>query len=173
MSFKSYPYTAFYAARVFENLDRITVCEDTGFTLKRMENLELGKGNPPGIDEIISLENYYDNGILKEYFVNLLNEGGQYQPMPRKVVESTKLEKYIALDRSLLGNVHIMTALDVSVGNAILIRKKLEVRAQEEGLILMPGAVIQTRIFEQLTGIYKSDFEDDPEVAQYLGEKGK
>lgn len=165
-------YTVFYAARKLENLDRVTVSEDTGISKKRISDLEKGTGSPPGLDEILNLEEYYGNNVVKEYFMELINEGGYYKIMPKKIIESSKLEKYIALDRAVMNNTHIMTVLDISVGNAILIRKKLELKAMEEGLILCPGAVIQTNVFEKYLKISRSDFENDPDVIDFLESRG-
>ncbi len=170
--YKIVEYTVFYAARKLENLDRITVSEDTGISIKRISDLEKGIGSPPGFDEILNLEEYYGNNVIKEYFIELMTEGGYYKPMPKKIIESSKLEKYIALDRAVMNNAHIMTVLDISVGNAILIRKKLEFKAMEEGLILCPGSVIQTNVFEKYLKISKSDFENDSDVINFLERRG-
>lgn len=171
--YKKTAYTVFYAARKWKCLDRITVSEDTGISIKRISDLEKGVGNPPGIDEILNLEDYYRNNVIRDYFIELITERGYYKPMPRRVQETSNLQKYIALDRPTMGNLHIMTVLEISEGNAINIRQKLEEKAINAGLELLPGAVIQRVVFEKHIGILRSDFEDYPDVIEYKKMRGK
>lgn len=166
-------YTVFYAARKLKNLERQTVSDDTGISIKRISDLEKGVGNPPGIDEILNLNQHYQNNVLKEFFIELLTKGGYYKPMPRRVIKSSNLQKYIALDEPTMENHHIMTVLDISMGNAIDYRKSLEEKAQQDGLVLLPCAKIQTSVFEKYSGISRSFFDEQPDVIEYKKMRGK
>lgn len=170
---KKTSYTVFYAARIIEGFDRDTVSSDTGMSIKRISDLEKDVGNPPGIDEIINLEDYYKNNVIMEYFIELITKGGRYIRMPRQAKETSNLEKYIALEQPTMGNHHIMTVLQISMGSAIVLRQNLEEKAQQDGLVLLPNAVIQTVIFEKYVGISKSFFEEFPEVIEYKKMRGK
>lgn len=166
-------YGAFYAARIYGGHHREDVSDDTGIPIKRIASLEKNVGSYPTIEEIKALENYYQNGIISQYYSELILEKGIIRDMPRTISESSILEKFIALDRPIMGNGHIMAVLDCSLGVAILARKKLEVEAAREGILLPPGAVIQTKIFSKLYGICKEDFEDNFDVITYQNERSK
>lgn len=172
MTNNNYNYTAFYIARKESKLDRFELSRLTGLSEKRIANLEKGVGAIPTIEEIMLLEDFYKSKTLKNYFIELLNQGGLYQTMCKKVKVSTPLEKFIALRQPIMYNAQIATALSCSTATAIKIKKELvEFAIKVKGLAIPPNDGIQTLIFVERYGISYRDFENDFEVMTYLRSK--
>ena len=76
MTNNNYNYTAFYIARKESKLDRFELSRLTGLSEKRITNLEKGIGGYPTIEEIMLLEDIYKSNTLKNYYIELLNQGG-------------------------------------------------------------------------------------------------
>lgn len=165
--------TVFFEARQIKKVTRFDASDNTSINVKRLFNLENGYGTPPTIEEIILLENYYKNEIIKEYFINIIQSGGYYNQMPKRVEQSTDLEMYIALKPSIMYLSQIATALSCSTAKAIVASKVLRDYAIKElKLRLPPSGGIQTLVFEKCYGISYKRFEDSPEVVSYLKTKG-
>ena len=172
MTNNNYNYTAFYIARKESKLDRFELSRLTGLSEKRITNLEKGIGAFPTIEEIMLLEDFYKSKTLRNYFIELLNQGGLFQPMCKKVKVSTPLEKFIALRQPIMYIPQIAAALSCSTATAIKIKKDLvEYAIKVKGLAIPPNDGIQTLIFVERYGISYRDFEHDPEVIEYLKTK--
>ena len=172
MTNNNYNYTAFYIARKESKLDRFELSRLTGISEKRITNLEKGIGGYPTIEEILLLEDTYKSNTLKNYYFELLNQGGLYQTMCKKVKESTPLEKFIALKQPIMYISQIATALSCSTATAIKVKKDLvEFAIKVKGLAIPPNDGIQTLIFVERYGISYRDFENDFEVMTYLRSK--
>ena len=172
MTNNNYNYTAFYIARKESKLDRFELSRLTGLSEKRITNLEKGIGGYPTIEEIMLLEEIYKSNTLKNYYIELLNQGGLCQPMCKKVKESTPLEKFIALKQPIMYIPQIATALSCSTATAIKIKKDLvDFAIKVKGLAIPPNDGIQTLIFVERYGISYRDFENDFEVIMYLRSK--
>lgn len=167
-------YTCFYAARIESKLSRYEVKDITGLSLNRIENLEKGTGNAPTIEEIMLLENCFKNSVIKTFYVDMLNKGGLYPIMPRRVQKTSCLMKFIALDQPILYNAQIACVLECSIATAIKIRKDLTKFAlQIKNIAVPPNGGIQTSIFIERYQIQKEDFLDDYEVQIYIKSRGK
>lgn len=165
-------YTSFFAARFTSGLSRESVSDSCGLSIKRISNLEKGLGNQPTIEEIMLLEEIYHNNIIKNYFIEILNTGGLYQIMPRKVKKSSKLQKYIALNEAIMYNTQIATVLDCSTATAIIEKRKLnEIALLKKNIALPPNGGIQTKIFNEVFLIFKEDFIHDPDVIDFINNK--
>lgn len=165
--------TVFFDARQFKSVNKYEVSDNTFISVKRLFNLENGYGTSPTIEEIMLLENYYKNEILKDYFIHVIQSGGYYNQMPKRVEQSTDLEMYIALKPSIMYLSQIATALNCSTAKAIVASKVLrDFAIKELKLRLPPSGGVQTIVFEKCYGISYKRFEDTPEVISYLKTKG-
>lgn len=165
-------YTIFFEARKSEKFNREDVAFKTGISYKRIRNLETGKGYPANIEEILILESLYKNGILKNYFLEIIKKGGRYEYMPRRVNPSTELETYIALSTPVMYISQIATALSCSTASASKALEELRRFALDVmKLKLPPAGGIQTIVFEQCYGFSAKRYENSDDVIKYLKDK--
>ena len=157
-------------ARKKANLSRDFVMDDLldVFPPTRIRSFETGDKEPT-FTELVFLDQYYGNGIIMNYVIQICKLGDTNNQNLEKVQKSNYLDKYLILRKPHMSNNDVMIVLDVSHPTA---KKMCEVverhMTQTLKYALGDGNKILTKAFSQIYGITKEDFLDFAQVQQFL-----
>lgn len=159
----------FVLARKKAGLTREYVMDniDTYMSRSRVESLENGS-TPVRVEDIIILNDFYQNDIVLNYYVEALYQNKAETIGPQKKSGTPVLEKYLILREPSMTVKEYMRVCEISSATAADRIAYVRERMKKHGLVSIKEGSVLTRTFTEVHGISMNDFVHFPEIELYL-----